>query len=97
MFTLIFVSLFVAGWLCAALLPWLAVSVATKGEAGLGMLALCLLAGVACGLAVPLLGADGGGGLGLSFLVSALASALLLAARRFAAPAREARRYNRSP
>ncbi len=82
-FTLIFVSLFLLGWLLAATLPWLAVSVATRGEAGIGMLALCLLAGVVAALAIPLLGASGAAGLWASFPVAAAASALLLAARRF--------------
>jgi hypothetical protein len=43
LFALIFLSLFLLGWLFCAFLPWLAVSVATRGNAGLGM-PLCLFA-----------------------------------------------------
>jgi hypothetical protein len=72
-FTLIFVSLLVAGWLFLAFLPWLAWSVATRGNAGLSNLPLCLFAGVVGGLAVPILVRDDEWGL----LVSALAAVLL--------------------
>jgi hypothetical protein len=84
MFDLIFMGAFFAGWLFCAYLPWLAVSVMTKGNAGLRYLPLCLLAGAVAALAVPLLGLDDARGLWLSFLAAFLAPAALLAARRFA-------------
>ena len=40
MFTLIFLGLIVAGWLILGFVPWLCWSVATRGNAGLGMLPL---------------------------------------------------------
>jgi hypothetical protein len=81
-FTLIFVSLFVAAWLFAGLIPWLVLSVATRGSAGLVNLPLCLFAGVVGGLAVPLLGKDDVAGIWLSVLAALVVPSLLLAARR---------------
>lgn len=81
-------SLFVSAWLILGFLPWLAFSVATRGHAGLGMLPLCLLAAVVAGLAVPVLGKDDGDGIWLSMVAALVAPALLMAARRFALPAR---------
>jgi hypothetical protein len=86
-FTAIFLSLIVAAWLFLAFIPWLAWSVATRGNAGLGMLPLCLLAGVVAGLAVPLLGLNDEWGLLWSAAACVVASAGLLAARRLAAKA----------
>lgn len=88
MFTAIFLSLFFAAWLFAGFLPWLAFSVATRGHAGLGMLPLCMVTGVIAGLAVPLLGKDDGAGIWISMLAALVAPTLLMAARRFALPAR---------
>lgn len=88
MFTAIFLSLFFAAWLFVGFLPWLAFSVATRGHAGLGMLPLCMLTGVIAGLAVPLLGKDDGAGIWISMVAALLAPTLLMAARRFALPAR---------
>jgi hypothetical protein len=82
-FTFIFVSIFVFGWLLLGFLPWLGLSVATRGNAGLVNLPLCLLAAVVAGLAVPLLGKDDAQGLWLSALAAFLAPCALLAARRF--------------
>lgn len=82
-FDVVFVSLFLAGWLAFALVPWLIVSIRTRGEAGLLNLGLCLLAGVVAALLLPLLGMDDFTGLWLSFAAAFLASAALLAARRF--------------
>jgi hypothetical protein len=82
LFTLIFLGGEIAGWLLCAYLPWLAVSVATKGEAGLGMLGICLFAGLVCAMAVPFLGATDATGLWVSFLVAAAVPALLLTLRR---------------
>ena len=79
----IFLSLFVGGWLVCGFVPWLVLSVATRGNAGLVYLPLSLFASVVAGLAVPLLGADGSGGLRLSFVAALGVPALLLAARRF--------------
>lgn len=84
LFEAIFLTLFFAGWLGCAFLPWLALSVATKGEAGLAVLPLCLLAGTVAALLVPILGLENTTGLWLSFLAAFLASAAALAARRFA-------------
>lgn len=90
MYTLIFVSLFVAGWLILAFIPWLVLSVATRGNAGLLNLPLCLVAGVVAGLAVPLLGKDDAVGMWLSAMAALLVPSLLLAARRFSLSASEA-------
>lgn len=84
MFTAIFLSLIVAGWLVLAFVPWLAWSVATRGNAGLGNLPLCLFAGVVGGLAVPLLIRDDEWGLLLSGGMAALLPLGLLVARRLA-------------
>lgn len=83
MYTAIFVSLFLVAWLALAFIPWLAVSVRTRGHAGLLNLPLCLLAGVAGGFAVPLLGLTGSEGVWISMAVAFVAPAVLLAARRF--------------
>ena len=83
LYTAIFVSLFVIGWLICAFIPWLALSVATRGNAGLAMLPLCLFTGVIAGLAVPVFGMTGVAGFWLSFVAAALVPALLLTIRRF--------------
>jgi hypothetical protein len=83
LFDAIFVSLFVAGWLFCGLVPWLIVSIATHGHAGLVYLPLCLFTAVVAGLAVPILGATDSTGLWVSFAVALVAPSLLLAARRF--------------
>ena len=83
MFTLIFVTLYVIGWLILGFIPWLALSVATRGNAGLANLPLCLFAAVVAGLAVPLLGKDDLQGMWLSGFAAIAAPTLLLAARRF--------------
>lgn len=86
MFTLLFVTLFLAGWLLCAFIPWLALSVKTRGHAGLRYLPLCLFTGLVAALAVPVFGLDDGTGLVLSFAAAFAASALLLAARRLSLP-----------
>lgn len=91
MFTLIFGGLFLAGWLLCAYVPWVVLSVTTRGGAGLAVLLLCLLAGVVGALAVPMVGFDGGGGLIASFAVAAAAPTLLLGVRRFSFAAMPAR------
>lgn len=99
MFTAIFLSLFLAAWLLLGFLPWLMVSVVTRGRAGLGMLPLCLLAGLVGGFAVPLLGKDDGQGIWISMLAALVASSALIAARKFSqhAPAPEASPERGSP
>ncbi len=89
MYTVIFLGGFLLGWLLCAYLPWLGAAVATHGRAGMGMLALCLFAGVVCAAAVPVLGVDGGLGLGLSFPMAAAVSAALLSVRRLTAAPRQ--------
>ena len=81
MFDFIFLSLLIAGWLLCGYLPWFAWSVATRGNAGLRFLPLCLFAGLVAGLAVPILGFDGWWGLLASFVAAVAASAVLLTAR----------------
>ena len=85
LFNLIFISLFLSGWLVLAFLPWLAVSVATRGHAGLRLLPLALFTGVVGGLAVPILIRDDGLGLVLSFVAAFALPSLLLGAQRLAA------------
>ena len=78
----IFISLFVAGWLFCGFLPWLVLSVATRGHAGLPYLPLSLFAGVVGGLAVPVLGLTGVLGLRLSFVAAIALPSALVGARR---------------
>ena len=92
LFTAIFLGLLVSGWLASAFIPWLVLSVATRGNAGLWNLPLALLAGLVCALAVPLLGMTGALGLWISFPMALVASSLLLAARRFSMGAASERR-----
>ena len=90
LFNLIFLSLFVAGWLICAFLPWLVLSVATHGHAGMGYLPLCLFAGVVAGIAVPVLGLNDGSGLIVSFALAAAVPATLLAVGRYSRGSRAA-------
>lgn len=81
LYAAIFITLFVAGWLICAFLPWLVLSVVTRGNAGLGYLPLCLFAGLVAGFAVPLIGLNDMMGLILSFVAAmALPSVLLVVA-----------------
>ncbi len=93
LFSVIFITLYVLGWLALGFAPWLALSVFTRGKAGLRYLPLCMGAGVAGGLAVPLLFRDDGLGLILSFAAALVLPTLLLAApraaRQFAHPRRD--------
>lgn len=84
LYSLIFLSLFTVGWLLCAYLPWLIVSVLSRGHAGMRYLPLCLFAGLVAALAVPAFGLTNALGLGLSFAVAFLAPAALLAARHYA-------------
>jgi len=97
LFDVIFVSLFVAGWLVCAFLPWLVVSVATRGNAGLANLPLCLFAGLVAALAVPVLGFNGAGGLRMSFVAAVVVPSLLLGVRRFSMSALPAHRAAHKP
>lgn len=91
MFTVIFLSLFLVAWLLLGFAVWLTVSVATRGNAGLGMLPLCLVAGIVAGLAVPLLGKDDDAGIWWSMAAAVVVPAMLMAARRLALPARDSK------
>lgn len=84
LFTLIFVTLYVLGWLALGFVPWLVLSVITRGRAGLRYLPLSMFTGVAGGLAVPLLIRDDGLGLTLSFVAALVLPTLLLALQRAA-------------
>ena len=81
LFDALFITLFVIGWLALGFLPWLALSVATRGNAGFRYLLLSMAAAVIGGLAVPLF-RDDGLGLMLSFVVAFAFPTLLLTARR---------------
>ncbi len=83
LFDLLFITFYVLGWLALGFLPWLALSVITRGNAGLRYLPLSMGAGVAGGLVVPFI-RDDGLGLILSFVVALALPTLLLAARRLA-------------
>lgn len=81
-FDSIFITLFVAGWLMCGAVPWIVLSVATRGSAGLGFLPLAMFAGLVAGVAVPVLGMTGAAGLWISFGAAMLVPAGLIAARR---------------
>lgn len=82
LFDVIFLGLFIAGWMLTGVVPWMVVSVASRGHAGLLNLPLCLFAAVAGGLLVPIVGFTGPGGIWLSFGAALLVPAGLMAARR---------------
>lgn len=84
LFEIIFVSVFVFAWLICGFAPWLVNSVATRGQAGLGNLPLCLLAAVVAGTALPALGANGLSGIWMSLVAAVAVPSLLLAFRRIA-------------
>lgn len=88
MFEAIFLSLFIAAWLFLGFIPWLAFSVATRGNAGLAYLPLSMFAGVVAGMAVPILGADDAAGIWWSMLAAAAVPALLLGVKQFSLGAR---------
>ena len=82
LFELIFLTLYVSGWLALGFVPWLVLSVITRGNAGLRYLPLSMFTGVIGGLAVPLLYRDDGRGLILSFVAALALPALVLAIQR---------------
>jgi uncharacterized membrane protein len=88
LFEAIFLTIFFGGWAICGFVPWLALSVVTRGNAGLANLPLCVFAAVVAGPAVPLLGLDNAAGIWVSFLAALLAPSALLAARRFSSAAR---------
>ena len=81
LFDAIFITLFVLGWLALGFVPWLVLSVATRGDAGMRYLLPSMAAGVIGGLAVSLV-RDDGLGLSLSFVVAFAFPTLLLTAQR---------------
>ena len=85
LFELIFLSLFAVAWLTCGFVSWLALSVFTRGDAGLGNLPLSLFAALVGGLAVPILGLNSGLGIWLSMFAAAAVPSLLLGIRRFSA------------
>jgi hypothetical protein len=82
-FDLIALTVLVVGWMTCGVAPWLALSVATRGTAGLAYLPLCMFVAVVSAMMVPILGATGVAGLWLSFAAAFLGPAVLLAIRRF--------------
>lgn len=82
LFTAIFLTLFITGWMIVGGIPWLILSVKTRGSAGLWYLPLSMLTGVVGGVAVPLLWLDNGTGIWVSFIAAFVMPSLLLAARR---------------
>jgi len=87
LFDLIVGTLFVVTWSAIGIVPWLAVSVITRGHAGMAMLPLCMLASLAGGMLVPFLGFTAASGIWLSFIAALALSSLTILARRFAGPA----------
>ena len=82
LFEAMFLGLLVMGWLIVGLVPWMVVSVGTRGDAGLANLPLCLVAALAGGFLVPILGLTDATGLWLSFLAALLVPSGLMIARR---------------
>ena len=82
LFEAIFITLYVLGWLALGFVPWLVLSVITRGNAGLRYLPLSMLTGVVGGLAVPLLIRDDGLGLILSFVAALVLPTVVLAIQR---------------
>jgi uncharacterized membrane protein len=90
LFDAIFLAIFFGAWAFCGFLPWLVMSIATRGNAGLGMLPLSVFAGVVAGPAVPLLGLDNRAGILVSLIAALVVPAALLAIRRYSlGPRRE--------
>jgi hypothetical protein len=93
LFNAIFLTIFFAAWALCGFLPWFVLSVATRGNAGLRMLPLCVFAGIVAGPAVPLLGLDNGTGIWVSLVAALVVPTGLLVIRRFSlGPRSEPRR-----
>jgi len=75
-------TLLVAAWTVFGAIPWLVLSVVSRGNAGLAFLPAAMLTGVVGALVVPIVGATGLTGLFVSFPAALAASAALLAARK---------------
>lgn len=80
-FDAIALTLLIAGWMVFGAIPWLVLSMVSRGNAGLAFLPVAMLTGVIGALVVPVVGATGLTGLLVSFPVALTASAALLAAR----------------
>ena len=89
LFNAIFLAIFFSAWAICGFIPWLAVSAVTRGNAGLGMLPLCIFAGIIAGPAVPILGLDNVAGIWVSLLAAIAVPAALLAIRRYSLGPRE--------
>ncbi len=83
LFDALFITLFVLGWLALGFVPWLVLSVATRGNAGIRYLLPSMAAGAVGGVVVSFI-RDDGFGLILSFVVALAFPTLLLTARRVA-------------
>ncbi len=81
LFDALFITLFVIGWLALGFVPWLVLSVATGGNAGMRYLLPSMAAGAVGGLLVSFV-RDDGLGLILSFVVALAFPTLLLTVRR---------------
>lgn len=81
LFHLIFAVAFVTIWMLIGMLPWLASSIRTRGNAGIVFLPVCMLAGAAGGLLVPFVGLTGAAGLWLSLFAALLVPTILVVAR----------------
>lgn len=81
LFDALFITFFVIGWLALGFVPWLVLSVATRGNAGMRYLLPSMAAGVIGGLVVSFV-RDDGLGLILSFVVALAFPTLLLTVRR---------------
>lgn len=92
LFNAIFLTIFFAAWALCGFLPWFVLSIATRGNAGLGMLPLCIFTGVVAGPAVPLLGLDSVTGIWVSLVAALVVPSALLAIRRFSLGPRADRR-----
>ncbi len=81
-FDAIALTLLIAGWMVSGAIPWLVLSVVSRGNAGLAFLPVSMLTGAIGALVLPIVGATGLTGLLISFPVALIASAALLAARK---------------
>ena len=93
---LVFILAFFVIWSITALIPWAAAAVIMRGRGAAWALPLCIVAGCAFGVAVPVLGARDGTGFITSLLAAFAGSALaavgtIALARRMVADEPEAR------
>lgn len=71
-----FILVFFVIWSAVALLPWAFVAVVSRGRGAALALPLCIAAGCAFGVAIPLLGARDAAGFTLSIFTAFFASAV---------------------